>query len=73
MAVEEKAAILETIKSLIKRTGCTVLLCEHDMSIIFAVSDYIWVLHNGRIVAHGTINEIQNNETVQRIYLGRKE
>lgn len=73
MAVEEKAAILETIKSLIKRTGCTVLLCEHDMSIIFAVSDFIWVLHNGRIVANGTINEIKNNETVQRIYLGRKE
>jgi branched-chain amino acid transport system ATP-binding protein len=73
MAVEEKAAILETIKALIKMTGCTVLLCEHDMSVIFDVSDYIWVLHNGRIVANGTINEIKNNEVVQRIYLGGKE
>ncbi len=70
MAVEEKAAILETIRSLIRATGCTVLLCEHDMSVIFEVSDYIWVLHNGRIVANGTIGEIRNNEVVQRIYLG---
>jgi branched-chain amino acid transport system ATP-binding protein len=73
MAVEEKAAILETIKALIQRTGCTVLLCEHDMSVIFEISNYIWVLHNGKIVAHGTINEIKTNETVQNIYLGRKE
>jgi branched-chain amino acid transport system ATP-binding protein len=73
MAVEEKAAILETIKSLIERTGCTVLLCEHDMSVIFEISNYIWVLHNGGIVANGTVNEIKNNETVQKIYLGRKE
>jgi len=70
MAVEEKAAILETIKSLIRATGCTVLLCEHDMSVIFEVSDYIWVLHNGAIVANGTIEEIKNNEVVQRVYLG---
>ncbi len=73
MAVDEKAAILETIQSLIKMTGCTVLLCEHDMSVIFEVSDYIWVLHNGRIVANGMIDEIKNNEVVQRIYLGGKE
>jgi branched-chain amino acid transport system ATP-binding protein len=72
MAVEEKAAILKTIKSLIQATGCTVLLCEHDMSVIFDVSDYIWVLANGRIVANGTIDEIKNNEVVQRIYLGGK-
>jgi branched-chain amino acid transport system ATP-binding protein len=72
MAVEEKAAILKTIKSLIRATGCTVLLCEHDMSVIFDVSDYIWVLANGRIVANGTIDEIKNNEVVQRIYLGGK-
>jgi branched-chain amino acid transport system ATP-binding protein len=72
MATEEKVAILETIKALIKMTGCTVLLCEHDMSVIFEVSDYIWVLHNGRIVANGMIDEIRNNEVVQRIYLGGK-
>jgi branched-chain amino acid transport system ATP-binding protein len=72
MAVEEKGAILKTIKSLIQATGCTVLLCEHDMSVIFDVSDYIWVMANGRIVANGTIDEIKNNEVVQRIYLGGK-
>jgi branched-chain amino acid transport system ATP-binding protein len=72
MAVEEKGAILKTIKSLIQATGCTVLLCEHDMSVIFDVSDFIWVLADGRIVANGTVDQIKNNEVVQRIYLGGK-
>lgn len=72
MTVEEKGEILETIKKLIKMTDCTVLLCEHDMNVIFQVSDYIWVLQNGRIVANGTVSEIKNNELVHRIYLGGK-
>ncbi len=67
MAVEEKGAILETIKNLIKMTDCTVLLCEHDMNVIFQVSDYIWVLQTGGIVANGTVSEIRNNELVHRI------
>jgi branched-chain amino acid transport system ATP-binding protein len=70
MNVEEKGEILETIKKLIKMTDCTVLLCEHDMNVIFQVSDYIWVLQNGRIVANGTVSEVKNNELVHRIYLG---
>ncbi|MCK9275856.1 MAG: ABC transporter ATP-binding protein [Syntrophales bacterium] len=73
MAEEEKSAILETIKTLMKMTGCTILLCEHDMSVIFSISDQIWVLHNGRIVANGNVEEIKNNEVVQRIYLGGRE
>lgn len=70
MGVEEKASILETIKTLIKMTGCTVLLCEHDMNVIFQFSDYIWVLQNGRMCANGTVSAIKNNELVHRIYLG---
>ncbi len=72
MSVEEKGEILDTIRKIIKMTGCTVLLCEHDMNVIFEVSDYIWVLQNGRIVANGTVSDIKNNELVHRIYLGGK-
>jgi branched-chain amino acid transport system ATP-binding protein len=72
MATEEKAGVLATIRDMIRRRGCTVLLCEHDMNVVFSVSDRIWVMHNGRVITQGTPDQIRANETVRRIYLGEK-
>lgn len=72
MAAEEKAGILKTVRDMMLKQQCTVFLCEHDMSVIFEVSDMIWVLHNGQVIAHGTVGEIRSNETVREIYLGEK-
>jgi branched-chain amino acid transport system ATP-binding protein len=73
MAVEEKAGILKTIENLTHQQDCTVFLCEHDMGVIFAISDTIWVLHNGQVISHGNVNDIRNDETVRKIYLGEKK
>lgn len=73
MAVEEKAGILSTIKNMMYKQGCTVFLCEHDMSVVFGISEAIWVIHNGRVIAHGNVDDIKRNETVHKIYLGEKE
>ncbi len=72
MAVEEKAGILSTIRNLSSKQGCTLFLCEHDMAVIFSVSETIWVLHNGAVIAHGSVDDIKGNETVRQIYLGEK-
>ena len=73
MASEEKAGILSTIRQMAMEHDCTVLLSEHDMSVVFSVSSSIWVMHNGKVVAQGTVNEIKNNDTVRKIYLGEEE
>jgi branched-chain amino acid transport system ATP-binding protein len=73
MAIGEKAGILKTLKNITLQEDCTVFLCEHDMSVIFEVSDMIWVLNNGQVVTHGNVNDIRGNETVRKIYLGEKE
>lgn len=73
MASEEKGGILDTIRALMKEKNCTVFLCEHDMKVIFSISDTIWVLHNGEIVTSGTVEEIRKNPTVKNIYLGEDE
>ena len=52
---------------------CSVLLCEHDMNVVFSISDRIWVMHNGRVIVQGKPEEIRANDTVRRIYLGEKE
>lgn len=48
----------------------TIVIVEHDMSVVMGISDYITVLHNGSTLAEGTPEEIHNNEEVQRVYLG---
>lgn len=48
----------------------TVVLIEHDIDIVLGVSDRITALENGQRIAQGTPTEIENNEAVQRAYLG---
>jgi branched-chain amino acid transport system ATP-binding protein len=51
-------------------SGLGVLLVEHDMSFVMGTCAYINVLDFGRIIAHGTPDEIQVDPEVQRAYLG---
>ena len=61
----------ETMK-LIQRLAeqLTIVIVEHDMSVVMGISDFITVLHNGSILAEGSPEQIHNNEEVQRVYLG---
>ena len=54
----------------IRNRGVTVLLVEHDMSMVMGLSDEVVVLHNGAKIAEGTPADIQNNKEVVRVYLG---
>lgn len=50
--------------------GRTIILVEHDIDVIMAISETITVLQTGSILAVGTPLEIRQNEAVQRAYLG---
>lgn len=51
----------------------TVVIVEHDMDFMRQFADSVTVLNQGRILAEGSVEDIQNNEEVVRIYLGRGE
>ena len=63
----------ERFKELVRRIrddGVTVLLVEHDMHMVMSISDTVFVLNQGRIIASGPPVSIQNNPDVITAYLG---
>jgi len=50
--------------------GMTILLIEHDMSLVMKISEYVFVMNFGQIIAQGTTDEITSNQKVIDAYLG---
>ena len=65
----ESEALLRFIRHL-KGIGYTVLLIEHDMNVVMNVSDRIYVLDHGKLIAEGLPEEIASNQAVIDAYLG---
>jgi branched-chain amino acid transport system ATP-binding protein len=70
MAPAERGALMALIAELAHERDLTVLFTEHDMDVVFAISDRIMVLHQGRVIAEGKPAEVRANAEVQRVYLG---
>jgi ABC-type branched-subunit amino acid transport system ATPase component len=62
--------ILEHLKELRANSGMTILVIEHDMPKIMQLSDHIYVLNKGKVIASGLPEEVQANEQVVDAYLG---
>jgi branched-chain amino acid transport system ATP-binding protein len=71
MSATETERLSRLIRRLTERT--TVLLIEHNMDVVLAISDKILVLVLGRVLAEGTPAEICANAKVQAAYLGETE
>jgi branched-chain amino acid transport system ATP-binding protein len=68
----ERVKILENIRRLSRERQSTFVIVEHDMDIVFSLSDRIIVLHRGQILADGNPGEIRQNEDVRKVYLGEE-
>jgi branched-chain amino acid transport system ATP-binding protein len=66
----ESAKLNELLYSIRDSHGASILLIEHDMSVVMRISDHIVVLDYGRKIADGTPVEIRKNEAVIAAYLG---
>ncbi len=70
--MHETAQLAAQIRA-IREQGVTVLLVEHDMSLVMDISDEVVVLDSGRKIAEGPPHEVQRNAEVIRVYLGEDD
>ena len=72
MNPQETQQLLQMIRWIRKEFDLTILLIEHDMSLVMNVCERIYVLDYGKIIASGTPDEIKNNKQVVEAYLGEE-
>jgi len=68
MSPAETSRMIDLIAKLPR--SLAILMIEHDMTVVFSVSDRITVLYYGEVLATGTPAEIQINDRVREVYLG---
>lgn len=71
MGPAEAQNLMELTNDIVRTQNIGVLFTEHDMDVVFNHADRIIVLNRGELVAEGTPDEVQADEKVKEIYLGR--
>lgn len=66
----ERAQVQELIRKLTKTREVTFVIVEHDMDVVFALSERVIVMHQGKVLTEGRPEAIRNHAGVREIYLG---
>ena len=68
----ERVKILDNIRQLSAMGKTTFVIVEHDMDVVFSLSERVIVLHHGELIGDGTTEEVQSNPRVREVYLGEE-
>jgi branched-chain amino acid transport system ATP-binding protein len=72
MSASETRESIALIERLAHERQLTLLFTEHDMEVVFSISQRITVLHQGRVIADGPPADVRRDPEVRRVYLGEK-
>jgi branched-chain amino acid transport system ATP-binding protein len=70
MSATETHETMRLLQHIAEQRGLTLLFTEHDMEVVFAIAEKIAVLHQGRLLAEGTPEQMRADPEVRRVYLG---
>ena len=73
LSPQETAAAIDVIHWASERRGATIVVIEHDMSLVRKLADHVFVLHNGSLIAEGSVAQVQANAAVQAVYVGAEK
>lgn len=71
MAPADRMKIVDVIRGIRKERGVSLVMTEHDMDVIFSLSDSVMVMNYGEVIASGSVDEVRNNPLVREVYLGK--
>lgn len=66
----ETQRMMQAIVKVAKVLGAAALVIEHDMKAVERIADQVYVMHQGRLLAEGSLEEVQANEKVRAVYAG---
>jgi branched-chain amino acid transport system ATP-binding protein len=72
MNPHERARLLESIRTLSREGRTTFVLVEHDMDVVFSLSDRVLVLHRGEVLCDGAPDAVRADAKVREVYLGQE-
>ena len=70
VSTRDKLTIMDTISNVVRGGNVTAVVIEHDMDVVFKYSDRIVAMHEGKIFADGTPEEIRRNKEVATTLIG---
>jgi branched-chain amino acid transport system permease protein len=70
LSPEETHRVIDVIRWARQRLGLAIVIIEHDMSLVKELADRVLVLHQGRLLAQGSIAEVQADPAVRAVYAG---
>ncbi len=72
LSAAEKPLITGLLKRLRDEAGVAIVVVEHDLDVVFEVSDRVMVMHEGRLLAEGPPEEVRRDPRVKEAYLGEE-
>ncbi|HKU99258.1 MAG TPA: ABC transporter ATP-binding protein [Vineibacter sp.] len=73
MSAVETHETIALIARIARERGLTLLFTEHDMDVVFSIAERIAVLHQGRLIAEGSPQDVRADAEVRRVYLGERQ